>query len=390
MTNLVYWRLSGFYFLYFVFVGAFVPYWGLYLKSLEFSAFQIGVLMSLFQVARAIAPNVWGWLADHTGKRVRIIQLSALMSLVCYLGVFAGDSYFWLFVVMAAISFFWSAHMPLLEALTLGHLGANTGSYGRIRLWGSVGFIVSVTMLGYLLDRTPVHILLWIILAMKIGLLLFSRQLSEPCLLSHPADEPSVWEILKRPEVVVFFSSCFLMAVAHGAYNTFYSIYLVDHGYSKVAVGWLWAVGVICEMLVFLAMPRLTRIFGLKRILQTSFLLAGVRFLVIGWGVQWSGLILFAQTLHAASFGAYHAAAVALTHQHFTGKHQVKGQGYYTSISFGLGGTLGGLLSGWLWEPVGPAVTFTASALAALAGFVLLLWKLKTHHKDQSFDDGRR
>ena len=124
MHGLPYWRLSSFYFFYFAFVGAFAPYWGLYLKSLEFSAFQIGVLMSLLQVARIFAPNLWGWLADHTGRRVAVVQLAALLSLLFYLGVFAGESFAWLFVVMALMSVFWSASLPLVEAITLGHLGS--------------------------------------------------------------------------------------------------------------------------------------------------------------------------------------------------------------------------------------------------------------------------
>ncbi len=373
MTNLPYWRLSGFYFLYFAFVGAFAPYWTLYLDALAFSAFQIGVLMSLFQVARIIAPNIWGWIADHTGMRVRIIQVSALASLVCYLGVFAGEGYAWLFVVMATMSFFWSAPLPLAEALTLGHLGEHAASgYGRIRLWGSVGFIASVIVMGYVLDYVPVRALLWVILGLKISLLLFSRYIPEPRVAPHHDDEPPVWAILRRTEVKVFFAACFLMAAAHGAYYTFYSIYLVDHGYSKATVGWLWAIGVICEVLVFLFLPRLTQRFDLKQILQASFFLAGLRFLMIGYGVQWFAVIVLAQVLHAASFGSYHAAAVALVHRYFKGRHQAKGQGYYTSISFGLGGTLGGLWSGWMWEPMGAALTFAVSGVAALAGFLLL------------------
>jgi len=103
--------------------------------------------------------------------------------------------------------------------------------------------------------------------------------------------------------------------------------YLVDHGYSKGAVGWLWALGVICEVLVFLWMPRLSASFGLRRILLASFVLAALRFLMIGWGVGWLWLVLLAQTLHAASFGAYHAAAVALIHRYFRGRPSGQGAG---------------------------------------------------------------
>ncbi len=378
MHRLPYWRLSSFYFFYFAFVGAFSPYWSLYLKSLEFSAFQIGVLMSLLQVARIFAPNLWGWLADHTGKRVAVVQLAALLSLLCYLGVFAGQSFAWLFVVLLMMSMFWSASLPLVEAITLGHLGEGASGYGRIRLWGSIGFIVAVLVLGYVLDSAPVRVLLWVVLGLKVGVFLFTRHLPEPRLVPHHTDDLPVWQIIRRPEVAAFLAACFLMAMAHGVYYTFYSIYLVDHGYSKSAVGLLWALGVVCEVLVFLCMPRLNARFGLRNILLASFALAALRFMMIGQGVTSVAVMVFAQTLHAASFGSYHAAAVALTHHYFRGRHQAKGQGLYTSISFGLGGTLGGLMSGYAWGTLGAEWSFGLSALCALLGFIVLGLRLQS------------
>jgi PPP family 3-phenylpropionic acid transporter len=167
------------------------------------------------------------------------------------------------------------------------------------------------------------------------------------------------------------------MAAAHGVYYTFYSIYMFDHGYSKGAIGWLWSIGVLCEILVFLWMPRLVAAFGLRNILLASFFLATLRFLLIGFGANWPIIVVLAQTLHAASFGSYHAASVAVINQFFQGQHHAKGQAIYTSISFGLGGTVGGLWSGWLWEPAGPEITFAVSSIATLIAFMLLFWRLK-------------
>lgn len=377
MHSLPYWRLSGFYFAYFAFVGAFAPYWSLYLESLEFSAFQIGVLMSLLQVARMFAPNLWGWLADHTGRGVRIVQIAAGMSLLAYLGVFAGTSFAWLFVVMALMCVFWSASLPLMEAVTLRHLGEGSGHYGRIRVWGSVGFIVAVIGLGYLLDHAPIRALLWVVLGLKVGVLLLARVIPEPQLHPHHGEQVPVWDIIRRPHVAAFLIAGFLMAAAHGVYYTFYSIYLVDLGYSKGAVGWLWSIGVLCEVAVFLWMPKMTSAFGLRNILLASFLLATLRFVLIGYGAQWLAVVVFAQMLHAASFGSYHAASVAVIHRLFQGRHHAKGQAIYTSVSFGLGGTVGGLWSGWMWEPAGAALTFAVSSIATLLGLVLLFWRLR-------------
>ena len=380
MQTLPYWRLSGFYFFYFAFVGAMSPFWGLYLQSLLFSAVQIGVLMSLLQVMRIFAPNIWGHIADRTGKRTRIVQIAVVSSVVVFLGVFAGNSFWWLFIVMAALGFFWSASLPLVEAMTLSHLGERTEGYGRIRLWGSVGFIVMVIGIGYALDYFPIAWLPGAIWIVMLGMVVFARVIPESTILPAHTDHVPVWEIVRRPEVASLLIACLLMAATHGPYYTFYSIYLVDHGYDKSTVGWLWALGVLCEIGIFLIIPRVFARISPRRLILASFALAVLRFLLIAWGVDSTALIIAAQTLHAFTFGTYHAAAVSLIHQHFQGRHQARGQALYTSISYGIGGALGGLASGFTWESLGSTWTFALSALsAALALGIYAVWgKTKT------------
>jgi PPP family 3-phenylpropionic acid transporter len=376
MQSLPYWRLSGFYFFHFAFIGAFAPYWSLYLKSLSFNALQIGVLMSLLHITRIFAPTAWGYLADHTGKRMLIVQLAAITGLVSYCGVFFGESFLWMFAVMMLMSFFWSASLPLIEATTLSHLGKSTARYGSIRSWGSLGFILAVIGIGYLLDATEIALLLWVVLGFKLGIVIFSWRIPEAEIASHSTDALSVQQIFKQPGVLAFFSACLLMAFAHGPYYTFYSIYLVDYGYSKGAIGWLWAIGVICEIGVFFLMPRVMHRFSLKQILAFSFTCAVARFLMIGWGVEWPTVMLMAQILHAATYGAHHVAAMMAVHYFFRGRHQAKGQAFYTSFTFGVGGTLGGVFSGYAWEWLGPGFTFSMSAAAALVGLGLIVRKV--------------
>ena len=375
MSAVPYWRLSGFYFFYFAFVGAMSPFWGLYLQSLAFNAFQIGVLMSLLQVMRIFAPNIWGHIADRTGRRTAIVQIAAIGSVLVFAGVFAGNGFWWLFAVMAALSFFWSASLPLVEAMTLSHLGERSDAYGRIRLWGSVGFIVMVVGLGHAFDHVSIGWLPWAVLAVMLGIVAFARVIPEAEILPHAGDHIPVWTVLKRPEVASLLAACLLMAVTHGPYYTFYSIYLVDHGYGKSTVGWLWALGVLCEIGVFLVIPRIFAQVTPRKLILASFALAVLRFLLIAWGVESAWLVWGAQTLHAFTFGTFHAAAVALIHAHFRGRHQARGQALYTSLSYGIGGTVGGLVSGLTWDTLGPAWTFTlAAASAALAWAVYAAW----------------
>lgn len=371
-----YWRLSAFYFAYFAYVGAVAPYFSLYLASLGLSAAQIGVLLSLGSLMRVLGPNFWGWVADRTQRRARIIGITLALGASCFAGFFFVRSFWGLFALLLATGFFTSASMPLTESLTLTHLRRAVSSYGSIRLWGSVGFILTVTLVGHALDSLPVASLLWMVLA--------TYALSWACALTVPdapvagghAGNVPVWRILRRPEVAALLGACFLMSLAHGPLYAFFSIYLVDHGYSKAAVGWMWSIGVVAEIIVFLLMPALMRRYSLSAILLVCFGAATARFLMIGWGVDYAPALFAAQVLHGLTFGAYHAAAVTAIHRWFQGAHQVRGQAIYLSVSFGAGGVLGSALSGLGWDGVGPAWTFSAAALSALAGCALLRWKV--------------
>jgi PPP family 3-phenylpropionic acid transporter len=376
-TKNYHWRIAGFYFFYYAFVGMFSPYWSLYLQSIQFDAIEISVLMSIQPVMRMVAPNLWGWLADHTGKRLLVVQVAASLSAVFYLGVFATTSFWGMFLVLVLMSFFWSASMPLVEATTLSYLGKNTAHYGRIRSWGSIGFIVSVVGLGYAFDYIAIAWLLWAGLVCEVGILIFSRQIPHTEVIAHHTDHQPIKQIVMQPRVLALFGACFLMAVAHGPYYTFYSIYLVEHGYAKSTVGMLWALGVICEIGVFFVMPALVKRFGFTRILLISFGAAVLRFLLIGWTVDIVVLLLIAQVLHALSFGSFHAASVGLVHEFFQGRHQSKGQALYGSFTYGAGGMLGGLASGPIWQHWGASALYSFSAGMALLGMLLMWWKLR-------------
>ncbi len=371
-TQSYHWRIAGFYFFYYAFIGMFAPYWSLYLKSLGFDAVGIGMLMSVQPVMRMLAPNLWGWLADHTGKRRLVVQIAASLSALFYLGVFAAKGFWGMLMVLALMSFFWSASMPLVEATTLSYLGPDAARYGRIRSWGSVGFIFSVVGLGYAFDHVAIAWLLWAGLVSELGILFFSLQLPAVPIEAHQADHQPIRSIVLQPRVLLFFGACFLMSVAHGPYYTFFSIYLVEHGYAKSAVGALWALGVISEIAMFFVMPRLARRFGYQRILRASFALAVLRFMLIGWCVDSLLLLLVAQVLHAATFGAYHASSMGLVHELFRGRHQSRGQALFGSLSYGAGGMLGGMASGPIWQHLGSSMLYTFSALMALLGFLLL------------------
>jgi PPP family 3-phenylpropionic acid transporter len=367
-----YWRLSGFYLFYFATLGALVPYWSLYLKSLDFSVTEIGQLTAILMATKIIAPYVWGWIADHTGRRIAIVRIASLLAALAFAGVFAGTGYWWLAAVMSAFSFFWNASLPQLEATTMNHLGSETRHYSRIRLWGSVGFILTVAGLGPVLDRYGAGSLPAILLALFIAIWLSSLAVPESAAGRLIQEQKSLRTLIRQPVVVSFFGVCFLMQASHGPYYTFFSIYLESFGYSRTSIGQLWALGVFAEIGVFLLIPRLLPRFGTRQLLLLAASLTTLRWLLIAVFPAYPGMIGLAQTLHAASFGLYHAVSIYLVHRLFTGTHQGRGQALYSSLSFGAGGAVGSLASGYLWKGVGPEAMFLLAAVASFTALIVV------------------
>ncbi|TNF34373.1 MAG: MFS transporter [Gammaproteobacteria bacterium] len=366
-----YWRISAFYLFYFASLGAFVPYWTLYLQSLDFDARSIGELMAIIMATKIIAPYLWGWIADHTGKGMLIIRLAAILSAITFLGVFLDSDFWWLALVMTLFSFFWNAELPQFEANTMNHLGTDTHKYSAIRLWGSLGFIFSVVGLGIWLDQRDISLVPMVVLVLYVLIAVSSFLVPEKEGHAHIHQNGAIVQVLKQPVVMALLLVCFLAQMSHGSYYTFFSIYLKQHAYDSATIGGLWALGVTAEVMVFLYMYRLMPIHGPRTLLLIALLLTALRWVLIGHFIEHLGVLLFAQLLHAASFGLYHAVSIELFHRLFRGKHQGRGQALYSSISFGAGGAVGSYLSGVLWDQTSAANIFNLSALAAAIAFVI-------------------
>ena len=369
-----YWRLSGFYFFYFASLGALIPYWSLYLKAEGFAVAEIGNLMAILMATKIVAPNIWGWIADHTGRRMAIVRAGCLLALLSFAAVFWAETFWALALVMMVFSFFWNAALPQFEATTFHHLAGQTHRYSSIRLWGSIGFILTAWGLGGLMAGQGVNLLPGILLALFAAIWISSLLVPEEAAGHLSLDPEPLRRILTRPHVAGLLIVCFLMQASHGPYYTFYTLYLQSYDYSLGLIGGLWALGVIAEVGIFLIMHRLEPRFGLRNLLLASLFLAMLRWILIGLFPQALPLLVGAQILHAASFGIYHAAAIHLVHRYFGRRHQGKGQALYSSLSFGAGGALGSFASGQAYGALGPQSMYLGAALLCLLGG-LIAWR---------------
>ncbi len=369
-------HIAQFFFFYFAYVGLVSPFFSLYLQDQGFAVWQIGVLISLVQVLRIFGPNLWGWWADKTGAPVRIMRVIAVCAWLGFAFLLLRPEFAAVFAIMVVGNLFASGLVPLSEAVIAQFLKGDYAHYGRVRLWGSIGFIVAVVVSGYFLEWTHIRHVPALMLVLLAIVIVCTRRLPETVL--HRPDDasaaPRVRHLLRQPEVLCFLLSVFFMIAAHMAFYTYFSIHLAALGYQKQAIGLIWALGVLAEIAVFYFQPLLFRRCTVFTLLTLSFALCAVRFLLIGFLAQHLWVLLLAQVLHAFTFGVHHSATLAYMQQWFARGAQARGQALYTSIGYGLGGSVGGFLCAALWERLGAQGVFTVSsglALAALMSIVL-------------------
>ena len=300
---------------------------------------------------------------------MRVIRWACLATALTFTGVYAvGGAYWGLLLTTLLFSFFWNAALPQFEAVTLNHLGEQTHRYSRVRLWGSVGFIAAAVGVGFLVQGWGVGIVPALLLALFAALWINSLLVAEAPLTRMIQASPPLGQVLRQPAVIALFTACFLNQAAHGPYYAFLSLYLEAFGYSREAIGLLWGLGVTVEVGLFVLFPRLLLRFGPRQLMLAALAMATLRWLLIGHFAGELPWLLFAQTLHAFSFGVFHAVSIHLIHQFFPGTLQGRGQALYSSLSFGAGNAVGSLAAGYLWQGLGPAAIFDmAAALGALA-----------------------
>jgi len=337
--------------------------------------------MAIVMASKIIAPYFLAWLADHFQQRLKIIQISLLFTVVVFAGVFIDQSYWWLVTIMAVFGFFWNASLPLFEALAFNHLGDKPNRYSHVRMWGSVGFIVLVISLPMLINeeaisRLPI-LLIFLLLLNGLSTLFISDKDPLPHASSSLQKLP---EVIKSPLVLVFLIACSLQAISHGAYYTFFSIYMEEHHYTRTMTGWMWGLGVIAEVVLFVFMHRLLNRFGACKLFNIALFVTAIRWVILALWIDNLAFLIVAQLFHAASFGLFHASAIHLIHALFAGKLQARGQALYAGLSFGLGGALGNLLSGYSWDLYGSTWTFLASAfIAFLATIISVIYVRKQY-----------
>ena len=361
--------LAGFYFFHFGLLGLLMPYLPLYLQERGLAGPVIGTLMGLLMGAKLVSPPLMGMWIDRRGDLLLPLRISLLATLLAWVLFMQARGTGAIALSFMALALSWDATLPAFETLTLNRLGpARVGLYGRIRLWGSLGFIVA-GLGGAMLLTGPMETVQRL---PAIGLALVTGMVFAGFLQRSPARMPAApaWQswrvLLHRPGVAGLLFALFLLHLSHGPYYAFFTLYLEGLGYDRRSIGLLWALGVVAEIGLFWAAPRLFERFGRRRLLLAALLLTGLRWALISTLASHPLPLIAAQILHLASFGLCHAVGMSYVHALFPGTLQGRGQALYSALGFGAGGIMGSALGGLLWSAGWRGGVFAMSALSAL------------------------
>ncbi len=375
-------RLSGFYFFYFAVVGAFMPYWSLYLESRGFNKEQIGWLAAITVISRIIAPSVWGYCADRSGLRMRWVRLGITAELIAWIAIlFVPHTLFWLIPVLFLYSFFQNAVLAQYEAVTLFYLDKQRGQYGMIRLWGSLGFIAAVVGLGWWFEWHVITTLPWMMVLLAVIAVVNAFMIAEPPQAAPRTKSPSsLIPVLKKPVVLGFLSIHFLLLLSHAPFYSFYSNYLKDYGYDTSTIGALWSVGVLAEVVMFTQSAKVLAHMNERTAIAICLVLTSLRWMLVAAFPSILTVQILAQCVHAFSFALFQSVAMRLIFREFAADQQGRAQALY-SMLWGLGVAIGSILAGQVWDVFGGPFVFAIAAMVVLIG---LVWIQKIPKKMQS------
>ena len=363
---------------YFAHIGFFNPYLPLWLKDLGLPIVVISLLTSVQSFTRVFAPYAWGALSDHTGERVRLLRISAAIALVASAGLWIDGGPWWVGLVLLLLFTHTSSMMSLTEAAMAHLVAGDWGRYGRVRLWGSAGFLLTVFLAGASFERFGMRSFpTWAVVTLGLVLLctFWLPDTREKPEANAVGIKDPVGPVLRQPVVRWFFASLLFHVMAHFAIYGFLSLYLDSLGYNKTMIGALWAVSVTVEIAWFFHQGRFISRLPMSRWLVVCGAATVLRMALTGGLGDSLAALFIAQVLHALTFATHHTACIAMVSHHFPGRLRGRGQALFTVIGYGVAGVVGVLAGGAFASRFGFEAMFgVATLLAVLA--TLCAWRV--------------
>jgi PPP family 3-phenylpropionic acid transporter len=368
------WRLSFYFGALFAVVGVQMPYWPIFLQSKQLTAADIGLVLSAALWVKVIAnPLIAQW-SDRRGLRRLPMICLCLAAIAAYVMFFWAEGLLFLILVSIVAGVAIAAIMPLGENVALVTANREGLDYGRMRLWGSLTFIVASIGLAPLLRPLGPGIILWAILGLLLVTLLTCRMLPDVRPPRAERGAAPLFGLLRRPVFLLFLAAISALQASHAVLYAFGTLHWRDSGVSDGVIGFLWAEGVVAEIVLFWLGAGLLRRIGVSGMLVLAGLAGAVRWTAYGLSSD-IGTLLVMQTLHAFTFGAAHLGAMHFIARAAPPAWSATAQSLYTAVSGGIALGLGILVAGLLYENFKAGAFFLSAALSLLGVLCAILLK---------------
>ncbi|EOC1566566.1 3-phenylpropionate MFS transporter [Cronobacter dublinensis] len=359
------------YFTYFFSYGIFLPFWSVWLAGVGVAPETIGLLLGSGLVARFLGSLLLAPRVKDPSRLVFALRLLTTLTLVFALGFWFGHQTAWLFVILVGFNLFFSPLVPLTDALAATWQRQITMDYGRVRLWGSLAFVIGSALTGKLVSSYDYRAIL-ALLSLGVASMLIGMMLKPSVMPQGEArhNEAAGWPVWRKlvSENWRFLACVSLLQGAHAAYYGFSAIYWQGQGYSASVVGYLWSLGVVAEIVIFALSKKLFSRFGARDLLLLSGVLGIIRWGLMGWTTALPWLIA-AQILHCGSFSICHLAAMRYIAAR-EGSEVIRLQSVYSAVAMGGGIAVMTVFAGFLYQHLAGGV-FWVMALVALPALFL-------------------
>jgi PPP family 3-phenylpropionic acid transporter len=369
---------AGFYGAYFATLGVVLPFLGPFLEHRGVTAVGIGIITALFSLAKVVYAPPLGVMVDRGFWFRGLLTVHMLLAVVPAIALYWFEGPVLLGAAFLVIGLGYGAVLPLIEASILERLTA--GGYGLLRLWGSIGFVVVATAAGAVIARAGIDVFPWLMAAamavLAVTCLPFERSARPIASSSSGTISAPVWWLL---------GLLTLNQVAHGPYYAFFSIHLDAAGFSTVAISVAWSIGVLAELVAFVAGGRLERGFGLRRLLGIALMFSPIRWLLLALEPT-PVVIVFAQLGHATTFALVHLAGVQLVQASVPIGAIRRAQALYSGLCFGLGIVVGSAAAGPIyatWSGRGAFIAAAGLSVAVFIGYVPVVKRLGSSPKSK-------
>ncbi|MNG69457.1 putative 3-phenylpropionic acid transporter [compost metagenome] len=360
------------YFTYFFSYGIFLPFWGVWLKGEGIAPETIGLLLGAGLVARFLGSLLIAPRVKDPSHLVTALRLLALLTLAFAVGFCFGNGWGWLMLVIAGFNLFFSPLVPLTDALAATWQKQITMDYGRVRLWGSLAFVIGSALTGQMVSvwghTAILYSLIASVLAMLLGMMLKPSVMPQGETRTQSGPDRSLREMLKEGPVWRFLLCVTLLQGAHAGYYSFGSIYWQEAGYSASTIGYLWSLGVVAEVIIFASSNFLFRRWNARNLLLLSACCGVLRWSLMAYSTE-LGWLLVIQILHCGTFTVCHLAAMRFIAAR-KGPEVIRLQAIYSALAMGGGIAIMTVIAGFLFEHLQGGVFWVMAAVALPAMFI--------------------